>query len=241
MSALGERLAAVRGRVEAALARAGRPPGSARIIGVTKRHPAEVIRAARDHGILDIGESYAQEMAAKIDTLAAPAAAAEPISELAAPSLRWHFIGHLQRNKAKLVVGRAALVHAVDSLALARTIDRLAGARGIVQPVLVAVNLGGEAQKSGVAPEDAAALLETMSAMAHVSCVGLMTMPPLAQVAEDSRPYFHRLRVLRDDLCTPSQPLPELSMGTTGDFEVAVEEGATLVRIGTAIFGPRPM
>lgn len=231
MSALGERLAAVRGRIDAALVRAGRAPGSARIIGVTKRHPAEVIIAARDHGILDVGENYAQEMAAKMDALAAQDA----------PPLRWHFIGHLQRNKARLVVGRAALIHAVDSLALAQAIDRLAGEQGLVQPVLVAVNLGGEAQKSGIAPDHVAALLEAMSTMAHVSCVGLMTMPPLARVPEDSRPYFHRLRVLRDALRTPAQPLPELSMGTTGDFDVAVEEGATLVRIGTAIFGPRPM
>lgn len=231
---IADKLAVAQGRIGQALARAGRAPGAARIVAVSKRHPAAVVQAARAAGITDVGENYAQEMVAKMDALG------ELEAGPAAGPLRWHFIGQLQRNKAKLVVARAALIHAVDSLALLRTIDRLAGERGLVQPVLLAINLGGEAQKSGVAPDQAPALLAALAELAHVSCQGLMTMPPLARSPEDNREHFRGLRALRDALATPERPLPELSMGTTGDFEVAVEEGATLVRIGTALFGPRP-
>lgn len=258
MSAVAQRLAAVQARVDQALARAGRAPGAARIVAVTKRHPAETVRLARAAGITDVGENYAQEMVAKQEAMVqadqvGEADQADQAGEVGeadaltpgaagggAAGLRWHFIGTLQRNKAKLVVGRAALIHAVDSLALARTIDRLAETQGRVQPVLVAVNVGGEAHKSGVDPAEARALLAALAELAHVACVGLMTMPPLARTPEDNRACFRRLRALRDDLRTPAQPLAELSMGTTGDFEVAVEEGATLVRVGTALFGPRP-
>lgn len=233
--ALAERWLAVQARVRAALARAGRPADAARIVAVTKKHPAETVRLALAAGVRDVGENYAQEMVAKMDALGAQ----DPQD-----ALRWHFIGQLQRNKVKHVVGRAALIHAVDSEALAREIDRQAGREGaahaFVQPVLLAVNLGGEAQKSGVAPEALAGLLAVVATLPHVACVGLMTMPPLARTPEDSRPYFRRLAALRDAHATPDRPLPELSMGTTDDFEVALEEGATLVRIGTAIFGARP-
>jgi pyridoxal phosphate enzyme (YggS family) len=155
-------------------------------------------------------------------------------------ALRWHFIGQMQRNKVKYVVGRAALIHAVDSESLARDIDSQAARRGIVQPVLLAVNLGGEAQKSGVPPARLEGLLAVVARLAHVTCAGLMTMPPLARTPEDSRPYFRALAELRAAMATAERPLPELSMGTTDDFEIALEEGATLVRIGTAIFGARP-
>jgi pyridoxal phosphate enzyme (YggS family) len=242
-SALAERLGAVQARVRDALARAGRPLDAARIVAVTKKHPPETIRAALALGMRDIGENYAQELVAKLDALGPEAAA-----------LRWHFIGQMQRNKVKHVVGRAALIHAVDSESLAREVDRVAGrvapgadraagpagGAGFVQPVLLAVNLGGEEQKSGVLPEQLAGLLEVVAGLAHVSCAGLMTMPPLARAPEDSRPYFRRLAELRAALARPDQPLPELSMGTTDDFEIAIEEGATLVRVGTAIFGARP-
>jgi pyridoxal phosphate enzyme (YggS family) len=237
---LAQRLAAVQGRVAAALSRAGRPAGAARIVAVTKKHPAEVVAAARDAGVRDVGENYAQEMVAKLEALGLamePPGAWPPAGE---DALRWHFIGQLQRNKVKYVVGRAALIHAVDSEALAREIAHQAEVRGMVQPILVAVSLGGEEQKSGVTPEALPDLLAVVDGLAHVSCAGLMTMPPLARAPEDSRPYFRRLVALRDALATATRPLPELSMGTTDDFEIALEEGATLVRIGTAIFGARP-
>lgn len=235
---LAQRLAAIEARVAAALARAGRPAGAARIIAVTKKHPAETVAAARDAGVRDVGENYAQEMVAKLDALGPGAPCAWPPA--GEDALRWHFIGQLQRNKVKYVIGRAVLIHAVDSEALAREIAHQAEVRGLVQPVLLAVNLGGEEQKSGVTPEDLPALLAVVDGLAHLSCAGLMTMPPLAQTPEDSRPHFRRLAALRTDLATATRPLPELSMGTTDDFEVALEEGATLVRIGTAIFGARP-
>lgn len=240
-NALAERLAAVQGRVAAALARAARPAGAARVVAVTKKHPAAIVAAARDAGVRDVGENYAQEMVGKLDALGlGPGALPQTWPPAGEDALRWHFIGQLQRNKVKYVVGRAALIHAVDSEALAREIDHQAEVRGLVQSVLLAVSLGGEEQKSGVPPEALPALLAAVDGLAHVSCVGLMTMPPLARTPEDSRPYFRRLAALRDQLATAERPLIELSMGTTDDFEIALEEGATLVRIGTAIFGARP-
>lgn len=238
VTTLRQRLERVQARVAAAAARAGRDPAAVTIVGVTKRHPLAVIDAGHDAGIRHVGESYAQELVAKRD------------GARCAGALTWHFIGKLQRNKAKLVVGRAALVHAVDSIELAREIDKRAAQAqaqagqqalplpGGKQRVLVAVNLSGEPQKSGVAPERAGEVLAAVAELDHVACAGLMTMPPLASRPEDNRPYFRRLAELRASLGDPG--LTELSMGTTDDFEVAVEEGATLVRIGTALFGPRP-
>jgi pyridoxal phosphate enzyme (YggS family) len=224
---IADRLAEVRARVAQAAARVGRRPDDVAIVGVAKRHPVESIAAAARAGLTDVGESYAQEMAAKMDAL--PGA---PIA--------WHFIGRLQRNKVKLVVGRAALVHAVDSIDLAHEIARRAAERGVVQPILVAVSAAGEAQKTGVDPAEAGALVDAIAALPALEVRGLMTMPPWPESAEDSRPYFRDLRRIRDDLARPGRPLPHLSMGTTGDLEVAVEEGATLVRVGTALFGARP-
>jgi len=221
------RLAAVRERIAAAATRAGRSPDEVALVGVGKRHPAEAIAAAARAGLTDVGENYAQEMVAKMDALAGTA-------------IRWHFIGRLQKNKARLVVGRAALIHAVDSIELADEIARRAAERGLVQPVLVAVSAAGETQKTGVDPEAAGALIDAMAERPSLEVRGLMTMPPWPEAPEDSRPYFRDLRRIRDRLAGPSRPLPHLSMGTTGDLEVAVEEGATLVRIGTALFGPRP-
>jgi PLP dependent protein len=223
------RLAEVRERIARAADAAGRDPGATRLVAVSKLHPAAAVAEACRAGVTDVGENYAQEMAAKIDALAGDPACA---------SLAWHFIGRLQRNKARVVVGRAALIHAVDSIELAREIARRAG--GAVQPILVAVSAAGEAQKTGVDPDALPELLAAIGELAGVECRGLMTMPPLPDRAEDSRPYYRALRELRDRLATDARPLPVLSMGTTADLEVAVEEGATLVRIGTALFGARP-
>lgn len=228
-AALAVRWAAVRAEVDAAARAAGREPAEVTIVAVSKLHPAAAVIAAAAAGAGDVGENYAQELVAKQDEVGG-----------AAPGLRWHFIGRLQRNKARMVVGRAALIHAVDGLELAAEIDKRARAAGVVQDVLVAVNTGGEAQKTGVEPGEAPALLAAIAALPHVRCVGLMTMPPWPEHAEDSRPYFRALRRLRDELVAGGAALPHLSMGTTGDFAVAIAEGATLVRVGTAIFGARP-
>ena len=225
---LSARLASVRERIARAADAAGRDPSSVELVAVSKLHPASAVAEAARAGIRHVGENYAQEMVGKIDELAADPACA---------GLRWHFIGRLQRNKARLVVGRAALIHAVDSIDLAREIARRASGR---QAVLVAVSAAGEAQKTGVDPSELPDLLAAIAELPALECRGLMTMPPWPDQPEDSRPYFRALRELRDRLASPERPLEVLSMGTTGDLEVAVAEGATLVRVGTALFGARP-
>jgi pyridoxal phosphate enzyme (YggS family) len=216
----------VRARVDAACERAGRPPGDVTIVAVSKTHPAEAVRAAAAEGALDFGENYAQELDAKRLALA----------DLA---VRWHYIGRLQRNKAKLVAGKVALVHAVDSVALAEELAKRA--EGRTQPILIAVNVAGEATKGGVSPEATLDLARALAAVAGARLDGLMTMPPPSDDPEASRPAFEALRLLRDRLQDElSTALPVLSMGMSGDFEVAIACGATHVRIGTAIFGSRP-
>ncbi|MCG8422535.1 MAG: YggS family pyridoxal phosphate-dependent enzyme [Proteobacteria bacterium] len=224
-----DRFGRARDRVEKACARTGRDPGEVTIVAVTKRHAPVVIASAHAAGIDHVGENYAQEMRDKLAELG-------PLGS----QLTWHFVGRLQRNKVKYVAGHAGLIHAVDSASLAREIARRAAKMQLTQRVLIAVNVGGEEQKGGVSPEDAGALLATIAELDGIEPAGLMTMPPLAASPEDNRGHFRALVALRDRLRTPDRPLAELSMGTTDDFEVAVEEGATLVRIGTAIFGPRP-
>ena len=222
------RWAAVQARVAAACARAGRDPASVTIVAVAKLHPAPAVVAAVAAGVTDVGENYAQELVAKAAEVAAASGGEPP---------RWHFIGRLQRNKAKLIAGKVALVHAVDSVELGAELGKRAAAIGLVQPVLVAVNLGGEATKSGVEPADAPGLVAALRGVAGIRVDGLMTMPPPADDPEASRPHFQALRALRDRI---GGELPVLSMGMSGDFEVAIAEGATHVRIGTAIFGERP-
>jgi pyridoxal phosphate enzyme (YggS family) len=210
-------LAAVRARIDAACARAGREPGSVRLIAVSKMQPLEKLRAAHAAGQRIFGENYAQELREKADAF---------------PDSEWHFIGALQTNKAKLVVGRAALVHTCDRLALAEELSKRARNAGLVQRVLLEVNAGGEPQKAGVLAQDAPALLEQVRALPGLRCEGLMCIPP---AAGDPRPHFRALRELAERLA-----LRELSMGMSADFEAAIEEGATLVRVGTDIFGERP-
>lgn len=234
MSAIAERLAAIEARIVAACARAGRERQSVTCIAVSKRQPMAALAEAIAAGQRDFGENYAQELEAKQASLGELAGAG------AADHVRWHFIGSLQRNKAGLVAGKVALVHAVDSLALAQALDRHAAQRAAVQGILIAVNLGGEASKSGVTAEALPALLEALSGLLHVRVEGLMTMPPPAAVPESNRAYFAHLRALRNAHAVAARPLPVLSMGMSDDFEVAIEEGATHVRIGSAIFGARP-
>src|SRR4051812_36662564 len=210
---IGERWAAVEARVAAACERAGRSAADVAIIAVSKTHPADAVRAAHAAGATQFGENYAQELASKA-------------AELAGLPLRWHYIGRLQRNKAKLVAGKVALVHAVDTVELAEELGKRAG--GVVQPILLAVNLAGEASKGGVPADAAPALAQALAQVANVSLDGLMTMPPPSDDPEASRPHFEGLRALRDRLTDQlGRPLPILSMGMSHDFEVAIAAGAT--------------
>ncbi len=226
---LATRLAQVRGRIAAACAANGRDPGEVTLVAVSKTHPPEAVRVAHAAGQRVFGENYGQELRDKAAALA----------DLA--DLEWHFIGPLQRNKAKYVVGTAAVVQSVDSVELLDELQRRAEARGILLPCLVEVNIAGERTKSGVPRDAIADLLDAFAARPRLRCLGLMTMPPFVDDAEESRPHFRALRALRDSLATPRPgvELRHLSMGMTQDFEVAVEEGATIVRVGTAIFGAR--
>ncbi len=219
---IAQRWREVSARVAAAAQRAGREPGSVTLVAVSKTHPVEAVRLAAAAGAREFGENYVQELVDK---------------QRAGLDVRWHFIGRLQRNKAKYVAGKVALIHAVDSAELAAELDRRAAA---LQPVLVAVNLGGEATKSGVTAAEAPALCARILAMGKLRLDGLMTMPPPVDDPEAVRPAFRALAELRGRLQDQlGHPLPELSMGMSHDFEVAISEGATLVRVGTAIFGER--
>ena len=227
MTALADRLQSARDRVAAAARRAGRDPSDIRVVVVTKRHPVSALARVVDAGATDLGENFVQELVAKQ-------------SALSEAPIQWHFIGRLQRNKVKGVVGRVALIHAVDSARLVEAIARRAETISTVQRILIAVNLSSEPHKTGVAPDDVEALLTQVTGLRSVRCDGLMTMPPLVQDAELNRVHFRALAQLRDRLARDSCKLSVLSMGTSCDFEVAVEEGATLVRLGTVILGGRP-
>ena len=224
------RLEQVRARIEDACRRSGRKPEEVTLVAVSKKKPAEAIRAAYELGCRHFGENYAQELRDK----------AQALTDL--DQLRWHFVGALQRNKVKYVVGRCALLHAIDSESVLREIDKRASRLGVIQEVLCEVKLSSEATKAGLAPEALPSFLEHFAATPHVRCVGLMTMPPFEAQGEAARPYFRRLRELFGQVASggfPGVAMQHLSMGMTSDFEVAIEEGATIVRIGTAIFGPR--
>jgi PLP dependent protein len=223
---LARRLHEVLDRVARATAAAGRPPGSVRLLAASKLHPPEAVRAAHAAGQRLFGESRAQELRDK----------AEALRDL---DLSWHFIGGLQKNKVKYVVGRAALVHSVGELELARAIDERARALGLVQPVLVQVHIGDEASKGGVAPGDALALCAAIHALPGLSLRGLMSLPPWREDPADMRPFHQELRALAEAGRAAGLPLDELSMGMSDDLEPAIAEGATLVRVGTAIFGAR--
>lgn len=225
---LAGNLTRVRERLATAAQRVGRKPEEITLIAVSKTRPAEEIAAAAAAGAVDFGENYVQELVAKQAALNA-----------LQPPPQWHFIGHLQRNKARSLVPFCALIHVVDSVALATEIDRRAEQVGRLQPVLLQVDLAGETTKFGCPEGALEPVAEALASLAHLDWQGLMTIPPAAAKAEQSRPYYRRLAQLRETLATPERPLPQLSMGMSGDYEVAIEEGATLVRVGTAIFGPR--
>jgi pyridoxal phosphate enzyme (YggS family) len=219
-------LAAVRARIDAAAMRAGRSGDAVRIVAVTKGHPLERVKEAAAAGLLDLGENRVQEALAK--------QAAWPDAPV-----RWHLVGHLQRNKARLAVGRFTLIHSLDSLRLADALEVAAAAAGLVQEVLVEVNVSREPHKSGVAPGEAAELVRHAATLPHLRVQGLMAMAPLTADTGVQRRTFRQLRELRDGLATGDLRLPVLSMGMSNDFEPAVEEGATMVRLGTVLFGER--
>lgn len=226
MNSVGGRLAAVRARVEAACRRAGRDPAGVALVAVSKTMSAATIREAYDAGQARFGENRVQEALEKIDALG--------------PGPEWHLIGHLQRNKARHAVGRFALIHSIDDVDLARELDRRALRLGIVQKVLVQTNLAGEASKHGADAESALPLVEEVLRLDALDLQGLMIIPPPAASPDAARPWFRRLREVRDAAAARTgRELPELSMGMTDDFEAAVEEGATIVRVGRAIFGER--
>ena len=226
MSSVAENLERVREQVAGAAAKVGRAVDEIQLIAISKTHDAEKVRAAYEAGQTLFGESRVQEARAKIPLLPS--------------SLRWHFVGHLQKNKIRHALLLFELFHSVDSLALAHEMNRIADEDGMHPRVLLEINVSGEGSKFGFKPETVRAEMESLLALPRLSIEGLMIIPPLAEEAEASRKYFVRLRELRAVLEKEFDVrLPHLSMGMTNDFPVAVEEGATLVRVGTAIFGER--
>jgi len=225
MSGFQERLASVRAGIAAAAARSGRSPEAVTLVAVSKTISVEGIREALSAGVRILGENRVQEAREKVALLPGLAS--------------WHLIGHLQSNKAKLAVQLFDCIHSLDSVRLAEDLDRHAEATGKIQRCLIEVNVGEEAQKSGAPEAEVRQILEAARRLPHLTIEGLMAVPPFLDDPEDVRPFFRRLWLLRDTLRQEGFSLEALSMGMTHDFEVAVEEGATLVRIGTALFGPR--
>jgi PLP dependent protein len=221
-AAIAANVERIRGRVAAAAARAGRDPAEVTLVAVAKLHPAAAVQAALAAGVTDVGENYAQDLEAK---------AAE------VPGVRWHFLGRLQRNKAGVLVRVGALVHSLDSLAGARALGRRAVQAGTVAEALVQVEVDQRGAAHGVAPGDLDAFAAACQEVAGLRLRGLMVLPAPTAGPEGARPAFRRTAELAAEL---GSGMTELSMGMTADFEVAVEEGATLVRVGTALFGPRP-
>jgi pyridoxal phosphate enzyme (YggS family) len=225
---IAEHLQQIHSRISAAAARAGRDPADVRLVAVSKTRPAIDVSVAFQAGQVIFGENYVQELNTKA------AQVAEPVE--------WHFIGYLQSNKVKQIAGTVALIHSVDRLSLAEEISRQWGRLGTVCDVLVQVNIAGEATKSGTTEEGALHLVRAISLLPNLRVRGLMTMPPFFDDPETARPYFRELKRLAGRIAAegiPGVEMKELSMGMSGDFEAAIQEGATLVRVGTAIFGER--
>ena len=226
---VADRLTEVRGRIASAARSAGRDPSTIRLIAVSKTFPLHLIREAWAAGQRDFGENRVQEGLQKI-------------AESTDLEIRWHLLGHLQTNKARKAAQAFATIHGVDSVELLTRLDAAAIEAGRSLELLIQVDLAGEATKHGVPPDEVPQLFDAAAALGAVRVVGLMTLPPWPKTPEDSRPYFRTLRDLRDEWLTsgvPAAMLRELSMGMSGDFEIAVQEGATMVRVGTAIFGSR--
>jgi PLP dependent protein len=236
MSSIAYRLADVRGRLDAAARSAGRDPSSVRLVAVSKTFPIESVREAFEAGARDFGENRVQEALQKVEL------ALQKIEGSADHSIRWHLLGHLQTNKARKAAPAFAVIQSVDSVELIQKLDQAAADTGHTPELLIQVDLAGEATKYGAKPAEVPQLFEAAAACRAARVVGLMTLPPYPETPEDSRPWFRQLRDLRDQWQAsgvPASMLRELSMGMSGDFEVAIHEGATTVRVGTAIFGSR--
>ena len=226
---LKQRLDTIKERIDRAAKSNGRPPEDIRLVAVSKTMPVDTVRMAIDAGAEILGENYIQEARTKVNALMDG-------------DVEWHFIGHLQSNKAKYAVRLFDLIHSVDSLKLALELNKQAAKTGKVQSILIQVNVAREDSKSGIFKEDLLDLIHTVAQLPNLSLKGLMTMPPFFNAPDKVRPYFKELRRLRDQIAAKkieNVMLRELSMGMTGDFEAAISEGATLVRVGTAIFGER--
>ncbi|MGH8064957.1 MAG: YggS family pyridoxal phosphate-dependent enzyme [Candidatus Entotheonellia bacterium] len=230
MGTVADNLSAVKERIAKAAARVGRDPEGITLVAVTKTMPVERIREAIEAGQRVFGENRVQEAQDKVEALGR--------------DVQWHLIGHLQRNKVKFACDLFGLIHSVDSLPLAQEINARAARHGIVMPILIQVNIGDETTKSGVAAAETLALVQQVAALSHVAMRGLMCVPPAVEVAEHARAYFIELRTLAEQIAAeriPAVSMAELSMGMSHDFDVAIEEGATMVRVGSAIFGSRPV
>lgn len=226
MSKRAENLAAILARIDSVAGKHGRKPSEIQLVAVSKTNPPEAIREVFEAGQRAFGESRVQEALPKLDALP--------------PEIQWHFIGHLQTNKIRKAVGRFALFHGVDNQNLALQMNRIAGELGVTASVLLEVNVSGEESKFGFDPKTLPAALEVLLPLPFLRIQGLMTMAPYSDDPESARPYFAKLRELRDRLAVQTgNPLPQLSMGMSGDFEQGIAEGATIVRVGSAIFGER--
>ena len=226
MSSIVENLDRVREQIASAAANAGRSADDVKLVAITKTHPAEKVREAVEAGHTLFGESRVQEARAKIPELSS--------------NICWHFVGHLQKNKVRQALPLFEMIHSVDSLSLAQDINRVAQEQGLYPRVLLEVNVAGEGSKFGFAPDHLRGQMEALLALPRLSIEGLMCIPPQAVKSENSRKFFVKVRELRDSLEKEfSMKLPQLSMGMTQDFPIGIEEGATLVRVGTAIFGER--
>lgn len=225
MSSVRENLLRVMERIEKASLRAGRDPEGIKLVAVTKTVEIPRVKEAIESGVRILGENYVQEAQKKIDEIGR--------------TVSWHFIGHLQSNKAKYAVKLFDMIHSIDSFSLAEELNRRAKNEGQKINVMIEVNLSGEATKFGIEEVKAIELAKKILNLDHISLQGLMTMPPYFELPEMSRPYYIKLRALKERMFKEGIPLEELSMGMSNDFEIAIEEGATFVRIGTAIFGPR--
>ncbi len=222
-------LNSVRERIENAAAKTGRDSSEIKLVAVTKKVEPERVIKSINLGINTFGENYAQEFRDKFKVL----------EKEVDQEIKWHFIGQLQKNKVKYVMGKVELIHSLDSLSVAEEINKRAENMGIMVPVLIEVDTGGEESKGGINPSKLEEFLKELRCLSSIDVQGLMTMPPYFDDPETARPYFYRLRELRDSLLASFPKLNELSMGMSGDFEVAIEEGATIIRVGSAIFGER--
>lgn len=240
MASIAENIRIVRERIEAAARRAGRDPVEIKLVAVSKTVDINRIKEAIDSGINIFGENRVQETKEKISNLKSQITPpTPPLNKGGIEGVEWHLVGHLQTNKVKMAVMLFDLIHSVDSIRLAEEINSQAEKIGKKERVLIEVNLGGEETKYGISPAETTGLVMDMSKLKNISLEGLMTMPPFSAEPEDSRKYFRELRDLSKDIEKEGIRVKELSMGMSNDFEVAIEEGATMVRIGTAIFGRR--